>query len=97
MPTSTDYRLDTVGIVTTKMVGRRHVNGGPAPVSASNGGNGRIAVWSELKNLGDTNRPEVLILPADQISVPSDKVSASSASTPRYRTVLSSFVWPRRI
>jgi hypothetical protein len=33
----------------------------------------------------------------DQISVASDRVRASSASTPRYRTVLSSLVWPSRI
>ncbi len=35
--------------------------------------------------------------PVLQISVRSDSASASSMSTPKYRTVLSIFVWPSRI
>lgn len=34
---------------------------------------------------------------ADQTSVPSASTNASSTSTPRYRTVVSIFVWPNRI
>ena len=45
-------------------------------------------VWAPRKL---TRSPEV------QISVPSARASASSMSTPRYRTVLSIFVWPSRI
>jgi hypothetical protein len=83
-----------------------HLNEGISPLAAHNvrysaSDRGREwapsrPLWSSVPTAGCGGRTAAAVRLRDQISIRSAMLSASSSSTPRYRTVLSTLVCPRR-